>query len=199
MLLHPRDLKHQLVDCASSRRLHLVLRTFGGKLPDVPKKAAHPLNTRTDDGHLRLETVPPESPTLGFTHLQFEAILTAARESPSRYDFALVAMLGLGLRIFEATGADIGDLGEERGHRSLRSEATTPRSCSCRCRPPSDGASTARSGTRSTGPILLNSRRARMERHAATRDCGTWPAPQACGSAGRTRICSGTPSRPRCK
>jgi integrase/recombinase XerD len=36
-------------------------------------------------------------------------------------DFALVAMLGLlGLRIFEATGADIGDLGEEHGHRVLR-------------------------------------------------------------------------------
>jgi integrase/recombinase XerD len=30
-------------------------------------------------------------------------------------------MLGLlGLRIFEATGADIGDLGEEHGHRVLR-------------------------------------------------------------------------------
>ena len=36
-------------------------------------------------------------------------------------DFALVAMLGLlGLRIFEATGAAIADLGEEHGHRVLR-------------------------------------------------------------------------------
>ena len=66
--------------------------------------------------HVRRPAVPPESPTLGFTHLQFEAMLTAARESPSCYDFALVAMLGLlGLRIFEATGADIADLG--RGAR----------------------------------------------------------------------------------
>jgi hypothetical protein len=48
----------------------------------------------------------------GFTHLQFEALLTAARQSPDSCDFALVAMLGLlGLRIFEATGADIADLG----------------------------------------------------------------------------------------
>jgi integrase/recombinase XerD len=45
--------------------------------------------------HVRRPTVPPESPTLGFTHLQFEAMLTAAGESASRYDFALVAMLGL--------------------------------------------------------------------------------------------------------
>jgi integrase len=36
-------------------------------------------------------------------------------------DFALVALLGLlGLRIFEACGADIADLGEEHGHRVLR-------------------------------------------------------------------------------
>ena len=55
--------------------------------------------------HVRRPSVPPESPTLGFTHLQFEALLTAARESSSPCDFALVAMLGLlGLRIFEATG-----------------------------------------------------------------------------------------------
>jgi hypothetical protein len=55
---------------------------------------------------------------LGFTHLQFEALLTAARESANRYDFALVAMLGLlGLRIFAANSAGIADLGEEHGHR----------------------------------------------------------------------------------
>jgi integrase/recombinase XerD len=68
--------------------------------------------------HVRRPAVPAKSPTPGFTHLQFEALLTAARESANRNDFALVAMLGL--RIFEATGADIGDLGEEHGHRVLR-------------------------------------------------------------------------------
>jgi hypothetical protein len=44
--------------------------------------------------HVRRPNVPPESPTLGFTHLQFEALLTVARESANDYDFALVAMLG---------------------------------------------------------------------------------------------------------
>jgi integrase len=49
--------------------------------------------------------------TLGFTHLQFEALLTAARQSPDPCDWALVTMLGLlGLRIFEATSTDIADL-----------------------------------------------------------------------------------------
>ena len=73
--------------------------------------------------HVRRPEVPAESPTLGYTHLQFEALLTAARQSPNPCDFALAAMLGLlgllGLRIFEATGADIADLGEEHGHPAL--------------------------------------------------------------------------------
>ena len=63
--------------------------------------------------HVRRPAVPAESPTLGFTHLQFEALLTASRDSAHPGDFALVAMLGLlELRIFEATGANISDLGE---------------------------------------------------------------------------------------
>jgi len=51
--------------------------------------------------HACRPSVPTESSTLGFTHLQFEVLLTATRESDNRYDFALVAMLRLlGLRIF---------------------------------------------------------------------------------------------------
>src|SRR6266487_2620805 len=71
--------------------------------------------------HVRRPPVPAESPTLGFTHLQFEALLSAARDSGNPYDFALVCLLGLlGLRIFEATGTNIVDLGQEHGHRVLR-------------------------------------------------------------------------------
>jgi integrase/recombinase XerD len=71
--------------------------------------------------YVRWPAVPPESPTLGLTHLQFEAMLTAARQSTDPFDFALVCLLGLlGLRIYETVGADIGDLGEEHGHWVLR-------------------------------------------------------------------------------
>jgi integrase/recombinase XerD len=83
--------------------------------------------------HVRRPNVPPESPTLELSHLQFEALLSAARQSANPNDFALVAMLGLlGLRIFEATGADIHDLGEEHGTRHSVSSARAPRSSWCR-------------------------------------------------------------------
>jgi hypothetical protein len=62
---------------------------------------------------------PPESPSLGFTHLQFEALLTPAHESPNGNDFALIVLGLLGPRIFEGTTADIDDLGEEYGYRVL--------------------------------------------------------------------------------
>jgi site-specific recombinase XerD len=120
--------------------------------------------------HVRRPTVPPESPTLGFTHLQFEALLTAARESSHPCDFALVAMLGLlGLRIFEATGADITDLAEEHGHRMLRVCGKGTKVVLVPL-PPAVGRAIDRAiGTRTGGPILLNSRGMRMNRHAATR------------------------------
>jgi site-specific recombinase XerD len=120
--------------------------------------------------HVRRPAVPTESPTLGFTHLQFEALLTAGRQSPSRYDFALVALLGLlGLRIFEATGADIADLGEEHGHRVLRVCGKGSKIVLVPL-PPAVGRAIDRAvGDWTGGPVLLNTRGARMDRHAATR------------------------------
>jgi integrase/recombinase XerD len=120
--------------------------------------------------HVRRPVVPAESPTLGFTHLQFEALLTAARESANPCDFALVAMLGLlGLRIFEATNADIADLGEEHGHRVLRVCGKGTKVVLVPLPPAVGRAIDRAAGSRERGPILLNTRGTRMERHAATR------------------------------
>jgi site-specific recombinase XerD len=120
--------------------------------------------------HIRRPSVPAESPTLGFTHLQFEALLTAARESSNPYDFALVAMLGLlGLWIFEADAASIADLGEEHGHRVLRVCGKGTKIVLVPLPPAAGRAIDQAIGSRTGGPILLNTRGTRMDRHAATR------------------------------
>lgn len=45
--------------------------------------------------YVRRPNVPAEPPTLGLSHLQFEALLSASRLSVNVNDFALVVMLGL--------------------------------------------------------------------------------------------------------
>ena len=120
--------------------------------------------------HVRRPSVPAESPTLGFTHLQFEALLTAARESVNPCDFALVAMLGLlGLRIFEATKADIADFSEEHGHRVLRVCGKGTKVALVPLPPAVDRAIDRAVASTVRGPILLNTHGTRMDRHAATR------------------------------
>jgi integrase/recombinase XerD len=120
--------------------------------------------------YVRRPTVPPESPTLGLTHLQFEAMLTAARESTNPFDFGLVCLLGLlGLRIFETVGADTDDLGEEHGHRVLRVHGKGGKIVLVPLPPAVSRAVDRAAGDRASGPLLLNRRQVRMDRHAATR------------------------------
>jgi integrase/recombinase XerD len=72
----------------------------------------------------------------------------------------------LGLRIFEACGANIGDLGEEHGHRVLRVHdrvVLIPL-------PPAVARALDRAvDDRSSGPVLRNILGVRMDRHAAIR------------------------------
>ena len=106
----------------------------------------------------------------GRVNLQFEAMLAAGRDSTNPSDFALVCLLGLlGLRIAEATGLDVSDLGEEHGHRVLRVIGKGHKIVLVPLPPAVARAIDRAVGDRSTGPILLNRAGRRMDRHAATR------------------------------
>ena len=120
--------------------------------------------------YMRRPNVPPESPTLGLTHLQFEAMLATARTSPNINDFALVAMLGLlGPRIFEACGANIEDLGEEHGHRVLKVRGKGGKVVLTPLPPAVSRAIERAVADREGGPILRTRSGTRMDRHCATR------------------------------
>jgi site-specific recombinase XerD len=120
--------------------------------------------------YVRRPNVPAESPTLGLSHLQFEAMLVAARDSANPNDFALVCLLGLlGLRIFEACAVDVTDLGEQHGHRVLRVVGKGHKIVQIPL-PPAVGRAVDRAvGDRTAGPILRNRVGTRMDRNAATR------------------------------
>jgi integrase/recombinase XerD len=120
--------------------------------------------------YVRRPPMPADSPTLGLGHLQFEALLTAARLSANHSDFALIAMLGLlGLRIFEACGANIADLGEEHGHRVLKVRGKGDKTVLIPLPPAVARAIEYAVEDREQGPILRNTLGRRMDRHAATR------------------------------
>ncbi|MGW0252112.1 tyrosine-type recombinase/integrase [Nocardia goodfellowii] len=120
--------------------------------------------------YVRPPRVSNESPILGLSHLQFEALLSAARDSTNPPDLALVAMLGLlGLRISEACRCDISDIGEEHGHRVLHTVGKGSK-ITLVPPPPAVGRAIDRAVDGCLqGPILLNLRGRRMDRHCATR------------------------------
>jgi integrase/recombinase XerD len=125
---------------------------------------------RSPADYVRRPSVPAESPTLGLGHLQFEALITTARLSTNPNDFALVALLGLlGLRIFEACGSNIADLGEEHGHRVLRVRGKGGKVVLVPLPPAVARAIDRAVDDRASGPVLRNTLGARMDRHAATR------------------------------
>ncbi len=175
-----------------SRRLSVVIGFYRTAVIDG-------VLTASPADHVRRPHVPPESPTLGLSHLQFEAMLQAGRASININDFALVTMLGLlGLRIFEACGANIQDLREEHGHRVLKVRGKggkvvltpLPQPCSA----PSNAPSTTGKKGRSCGTGRAGGWTGTPRPVA----CTTWPTRPGSTFPGCTRTCSGTPSSPPC-
>jgi integrase/recombinase XerD len=146
-----------------SRRLSVVVGFY--RIGVIDQILAH-----SPADYVRRPPVPADSPTLGLGHLQFEALITTARLSANPNDFALVALLGLlGLRIFEACGADIEHLGEEHGHRILRVRGKGDKVVLIPLPPAVARAIDRAVDGRDTGPVLRNTLGARMDRDAATR------------------------------
>jgi integrase len=88
---------------------HLLLPVRRTRRTDRPLTAVHVRRPRLDY----------ESHATGLDRNEVGALLVAAGLSSAR-DHALVSLLALnGLRVSEATGADIERLGLERGHRTL--------------------------------------------------------------------------------
>ena len=79
-------------------------------------------------------------------------------------------MLGLlGLRIFEATGANVDALSEVHGHRVLRVHGKRDKVALVPLPPAVSRAIDRAIGARDRGPVLRNRTGTRMDRHCATR------------------------------
>lgn len=124
---------------------------------------------RNPAANVRRPKVDYESRTLGLDRNELGALLVQAGLSTAR-DHALVALLALnGLRISEALGADIGDLGSDRGHRTLRIVRKGGKHVTIPLAPRTGRALDLYIGERTVGAIFLGANGDRMDRYAADR------------------------------
>ena len=101
--------------------------------------------------HVRRPRVDYESRAVALDRNELGARLVAAGLGPSS-EHALTSLLALnGLRVSEATGADIEHLGLERGHRTLTITRRAARSSPSRWHPAPPARSTSRSPNERTG------------------------------------------------
>ena len=119
--------------------------------------------------NVRRPRVPRESSTKGLDRMQMGAMLTHAEMAGPR-DHALVALLILnGLRVSEACGANIEDLGSDRGHQTLKIMGKGDKPATIPLAPRAFRAVMLATGERVEGPILLGYDGQRLRRDAAGR------------------------------
>jgi len=127
------------------------------------------LIARSPASNVRRPKLRTESPMSGLDRNELGALLVQAGLSSPR-DHALTCLLALnGLRVSEALNTDIGDMGLERGHHTLR----IVRKGGIRALIPL-APRTARTlyqavGDREEGPVFLHETGGRMHRHHASR------------------------------
>jgi site-specific recombinase XerD len=119
--------------------------------------------------HVRRPRIDYESHAIGLDRNELGALLVAAGLGTAA-DHALLSLLALnGLRVSEATGADIENLGTERGHRTLVITRKGGKVVTIPLAPRTARAIDLAIGERCEGPIFLTIDGRRLDRHGAGR------------------------------
>ena len=119
--------------------------------------------------HVRRPRLDYESHATGLDRNELGALLVAAGLGPP-VEHALISLLALnGLRVSEATGADIEALGIERGHRTLVITRKGGKVVTIPLAPRTTRALDLAIGERTEGPVFLAPDGRRLDRHGAGR------------------------------
>jgi integrase/recombinase XerD len=119
--------------------------------------------------HVRRPRLDYESHAVALDRNELGALLVAAGLGPPG-EHALISLLALnGLRVSEATGADIEQLGLERGHRTLTITRKGGKVVTIPLAPRTARAIDLAIGERSGGPVFLARDGRRLDRHGAGR------------------------------
>src|SRR5262252_1771427 len=119
--------------------------------------------------HVRRPRLDYESHATGLDRNEVGAMLVAAGLGPPA-EHALISLLALnGLRVSEATGADIEHLGLQRGHRTLTITRKGGKVVTIPLAPRTARAIDLATGERTDGPIFLAADGRRLDRHGAGR------------------------------
>ena len=119
--------------------------------------------------HVRRPRVDYESHATALDRNELGAMLVAAGLGPPA-EHALISLLALnGLRVSEATRADIEHLGLERGHRTLTITRKGGKVVTIPLAPRTARAIDLAIGERTGGPVFLAADRRRLDRHGAGR------------------------------
>jgi site-specific recombinase XerD len=124
---------------------------------------------RSPAAHVRRPRIDYESHAVALDRNELGALLVAAGLGPPA-GHALISLLALnGLRVSEATGADIEHLGLERGHRTLTVTRKGGKVVTVPLAPRTARAIDLAVGERTEGPVFLAADGRRLDRHGAGR------------------------------
>ena len=127
------------------------------------------LQDHSPAAHVRRPRVDYESHAVALDRNELGALLVAAGLGPPA-EHALISLLALnGLRVSEATGADIDHLGLERGHRTLTITRKGGKVVTIPLAPRTARAIDLAVGERTDGPVFLAADGRRLGRHGAGR------------------------------